>query len=183
MEATGHVSCLFCMFVYRKSIIKEYCDNGNTGTNPQGECVNGSEIRYEMYSVLFKWHLARVCLLCTSLSLSPLRNFSRLCAHSRLTLAIHNHNSFKNIISDSMGSFCDILHAPPPLPLFSITVVYLYLIIKSYNVDIVVVCLVGVIGWFSKPTLPHTADDHVSSKYLREFLDEMQPDQIREHLR
>uniref|UniRef100_A0A8D3D9L0 Glutamate carboxypeptidase 2 n=1 Tax=Scophthalmus maximus TaxID=52904 RepID=A0A8D3D9L0_SCOMX len=40
-----------------------------------------------------------------------------------------------------------------------------------------------VIGWFAKPTHPHTADSSASGRYLREFLDEMQPDQIREHLR
>ncbi|XP_053279533.1 N-acetylated-alpha-linked acidic dipeptidase 2 [Pleuronectes platessa] len=40
-----------------------------------------------------------------------------------------------------------------------------------------------IIGWFAKPTHPHTADDNVSSKYLKEFLDEMQPNQIRGHLR
>ncbi|GLD57205.1 putative N-acetylated-alpha-linked acidic dipeptidase isoform X1 [Lates japonicus] len=40
-----------------------------------------------------------------------------------------------------------------------------------------------IIGWFAKPTHPNTANNIVSSKYLREFLDEMQPDQIREHLR
>ncbi|CAB1416208.1 unnamed protein product [Pleuronectes platessa] len=39
-----------------------------------------------------------------------------------------------------------------------------------------------IIGWFAKPTHPHTADDNVSSKYLKEFLDEMQPNQIRGHL-
>uniref|UniRef100_A0A4W6F8W1 Aminopeptidase NAALADL1 n=1 Tax=Lates calcarifer TaxID=8187 RepID=A0A4W6F8W1_LATCA len=42
--------------------------------------------------------------------------------------------------------------------------------------------MVCAVGWFAKPTHPNTANI-VSSKYLREFLDEMQPDQIREHLR
>ncbi|XP_026155096.1 N-acetylated-alpha-linked acidic dipeptidase 2 isoform X1 [Mastacembelus armatus] len=40
-----------------------------------------------------------------------------------------------------------------------------------------------IIGWFAKPTEPNTANNNVSSKNLREFLDEMQSDQIREHLR
>ncbi|XP_034023645.1 N-acetylated-alpha-linked acidic dipeptidase 2 [Thalassophryne amazonica] len=37
------------------------------------------------------------------------------------------------------------------------------------------------IGWFAKPT--QHANIRGSSKYLREFLDEMKPDQIRDHLR
>ncbi|KAK2847108.1 hypothetical protein Q5P01_010107 [Channa striata] len=40
-----------------------------------------------------------------------------------------------------------------------------------------------VIGWFAKPSHPNTPDDSDSSTYLREFLNEMQPDKIREHLR
>uniref|UniRef100_A0A3Q3WGA2 Aminopeptidase NAALADL1 n=1 Tax=Mola mola TaxID=94237 RepID=A0A3Q3WGA2_MOLML len=43
-------------------------------------------------------------------------------------------------------------------------------------------CL-SVAGWFVKPTNSNTANNSDSSKYLREFLDEMQPDKIREHLR
>lgn len=45
------------------------------------------------------------------------------------------------------------------------------------------VCLY-VLGWFAKPTRSNVAEDSVPTrKYLREFLDEMQPDKIREHLR
>ncbi|XP_033971046.1 N-acetylated-alpha-linked acidic dipeptidase 2 [Trematomus bernacchii] len=40
-----------------------------------------------------------------------------------------------------------------------------------------------IIGWFAKPTRPNTPNDTASGKYLREFLDEMRPEQIREHLR
>uniref|UniRef100_A0A665U970 Glutamate carboxypeptidase 2 n=1 Tax=Echeneis naucrates TaxID=173247 RepID=A0A665U970_ECHNA len=40
-----------------------------------------------------------------------------------------------------------------------------------------------IIGWFAKQTHENTASNGVSSKYLREFLDEMQPNQIREYLR
>ncbi|KAM7413191.1 hypothetical protein PAMA_020525 [Pampus argenteus] len=40
-----------------------------------------------------------------------------------------------------------------------------------------------IIGWFAKPTHSNTANTSASSQYLREFLDEMQPNQIREHLR
>ncbi|CAF91419.1 unnamed protein product [Tetraodon nigroviridis] len=40
------------------------------------------------------------------------------------------------------------------------------------------------IEWFAKPTRSNVAQDSMSTrKYLREFLDEMQPDKIREHLR
>uniref|UniRef100_A0A8D0CXF1 glutamate carboxypeptidase II n=1 Tax=Sander lucioperca TaxID=283035 RepID=A0A8D0CXF1_SANLU len=42
-------------------------------------------------------------------------------------------------------------------------------------------CVITV-GWFAKPTT-NTTNQIASSKYLREFLDEMQSDQIREHLR
>uniref|UniRef100_A0AAQ5Y1A2 Glutamate carboxypeptidase 2 n=1 Tax=Amphiprion ocellaris TaxID=80972 RepID=A0AAQ5Y1A2_AMPOC len=40
-----------------------------------------------------------------------------------------------------------------------------------------------VIGWFSRPTHPNTENHKPSSKYLKEFLDEMQTEKIREHLR
>ncbi|TWW77437.1 N-acetylated-alpha-linked acidic dipeptidase 2 [Takifugu flavidus] len=41
-----------------------------------------------------------------------------------------------------------------------------------------------VIGWFAKPTYFNAAGESMPSrKYLREFLDEMKPDKIREHLR
>ncbi|KAE8295427.1 Glutamate carboxypeptidase 2 [Larimichthys crocea] len=40
-----------------------------------------------------------------------------------------------------------------------------------------------IIGWFAKPTHQNTANNNDSKKYLREFLDEMQANQIREHLR
>ncbi|KAM9853509.1 N-acetylated-alpha-linked acidic dipeptidase 2 [Aulostomus maculatus] len=40
-----------------------------------------------------------------------------------------------------------------------------------------------IVGWFAKPTNQNNAGKSVSSQYLREFLEEMQPDQIREHLR
>ncbi|XP_045930614.1 N-acetylated-alpha-linked acidic dipeptidase 2 isoform X3 [Micropterus dolomieu] len=40
-----------------------------------------------------------------------------------------------------------------------------------------------VIGWFAKPSHANNVNSSASSKYLKEFLDEMQPDQIREHLR
>lgn len=40
-----------------------------------------------------------------------------------------------------------------------------------------------IIGWFAKPTHSSTSDKSSSSKYLRDFLDGMQPEQIREHLR
>ncbi|XP_053177566.1 N-acetylated-alpha-linked acidic dipeptidase 2 [Scomber japonicus] len=40
-----------------------------------------------------------------------------------------------------------------------------------------------IIGWFAKPTHSNTSNTCASSRYLREFLDEMQADQIREHLR
>ena len=45
------------------------------------------------------------------------------------------------------------------------------------------VCLVCSVGWFARPPHPNTASSSASSKYLREFLDEMQADQISEHLR
>ncbi|KAM9733251.1 N-acetylated-alpha-linked acidic dipeptidase 2 [Menidia menidia] len=40
-----------------------------------------------------------------------------------------------------------------------------------------------IIGWFAKPTQMNTENEKASSQYLREFLDEMKTDQIREHLR
>ncbi|KAM4627920.1 N-acetylated-alpha-linked acidic dipeptidase 2 isoform 1-T1 [Polymixia lowei] len=44
--------------------------------------------------------------------------------------------------------------------------------------------LVGfIIGWFARPSYTHTQDDGASRRYLREFLDEMQPEKIKEHLR
>ncbi|PWA20475.1 hypothetical protein CCH79_00003726, partial [Gambusia affinis] len=39
------------------------------------------------------------------------------------------------------------------------------------------------IGWFAKPSKVTTNNHKTSSKYLAEFLDEMQPDLIRDHLR
>ncbi|XP_069004001.1 N-acetylated-alpha-linked acidic dipeptidase 2 [Embiotoca jacksoni] len=40
-----------------------------------------------------------------------------------------------------------------------------------------------IIGWFAKPTHLNTENHKASSQYLKEFLDEIQADQIREHLR
>ncbi|XP_076002195.1 N-acetylated-alpha-linked acidic dipeptidase 2 [Genypterus blacodes] len=40
-----------------------------------------------------------------------------------------------------------------------------------------------IIGWFAKPTHPTTDTHHASSLYLKELLNEIQPDQIRKHLR
>ncbi|KAK1899520.1 Glutamate carboxypeptidase 2 [Dissostichus eleginoides] len=54
----------------------------------------------------------------------------------------------------------------------------------GWTVVVAALLLVGfIIGWFAKPTRPNTPNDTVSGKYLREFLDEMRPEQIREHLR
>ncbi|KAM8904308.1 N-acetylated-alpha-linked acidic dipeptidase 2 [Spinachia spinachia] len=39
------------------------------------------------------------------------------------------------------------------------------------------------LGWFAKPTHPKAANESPSSKYLKDFLQGMQPDQIRLHLR
>ncbi|KAM3875271.1 N-acetylated-alpha-linked acidic dipeptidase 2 [Diretmus argenteus] len=38
-------------------------------------------------------------------------------------------------------------------------------------------------GWFARPTHSNSQDDSASSQYLRELLDAMQPDKIKEHLR
>ncbi|XP_077422225.1 N-acetylated-alpha-linked acidic dipeptidase 2 [Vanacampus margaritifer] len=43
-------------------------------------------------------------------------------------------------------------------------------------------CLGFIAGWFAKPTHPNNAS-RASSQYMLEFLDEMQPSKIREHLR
>uniref|UniRef100_A0A3P9GWQ0 Glutamate carboxypeptidase 2 n=1 Tax=Oryzias latipes TaxID=8090 RepID=A0A3P9GWQ0_ORYLA len=40
-----------------------------------------------------------------------------------------------------------------------------------------------IIGWFAKPSHTNKEDHKASNEYLREFLDEMQADRIREHLR
>ncbi|XP_058490276.1 N-acetylated-alpha-linked acidic dipeptidase 2 isoform X2 [Solea solea] len=40
-----------------------------------------------------------------------------------------------------------------------------------------------IVGWFAKPTHPRTTNNSASTKYLTEFLEEIQPDKIREHLR
>ncbi|XP_034055064.1 N-acetylated-alpha-linked acidic dipeptidase 2 isoform X2 [Gymnodraco acuticeps] len=54
----------------------------------------------------------------------------------------------------------------------------------GWTVVMAALLLLGfIIGWFAKPTRPNTPNDTASGKYLREFLDEMQPEQIREHLR
>ncbi|XP_063763250.1 N-acetylated-alpha-linked acidic dipeptidase 2 isoform X2 [Eleginops maclovinus] len=54
----------------------------------------------------------------------------------------------------------------------------------GWTVVVAAVLLLGFItGWCAKPTHPNTPDDTASGKYLREFLDEMRPEQIREHLR
>ncbi|XP_037317931.2 N-acetylated-alpha-linked acidic dipeptidase 2 [Pungitius pungitius] len=39
------------------------------------------------------------------------------------------------------------------------------------------------LGWFAKPTPPGAANESPSSKYLKDFLEGMQPEQIRQHLR
>ncbi|KAM9812812.1 N-acetylated-alpha-linked acidic dipeptidase 2 isoform 1-T1 [Syngnathus typhle] len=43
-------------------------------------------------------------------------------------------------------------------------------------------CLGFIVGWLAKPAHPNYASS-ASSQYMREFLDEMQPSKIREHLR
>ncbi|XP_010768990.1 glutamate carboxypeptidase 2-like [Notothenia coriiceps] len=54
----------------------------------------------------------------------------------------------------------------------------------GWTVVVAALLLLGfIIGWFAKPTHPNTPNDTPSGKYLREFLDEMRPEQIREHLR
>ncbi|XP_041732621.1 N-acetylated-alpha-linked acidic dipeptidase 2 [Coregonus clupeaformis] len=40
-----------------------------------------------------------------------------------------------------------------------------------------------IIGWFARPSSTDTSHDEGSRRYLREFLDEMRPENIRDHLR
>ncbi|XP_046892250.1 N-acetylated-alpha-linked acidic dipeptidase 2 [Hypomesus transpacificus] len=54
----------------------------------------------------------------------------------------------------------------------------------GYLTVITAILLLGfIIGWFSRPTQTHTKEDGSSSRYLRELLDEMRPENIKEHLR
>lgn len=63
-----------------------------------------------------------------------------------------------------------------------VSTVFVRVVTHFFELTLYCVCVCAV-GWVAKPTNPNTADNSVSSKYLKEFLDEMQPDQIREHLR
>ncbi|KAI3354363.1 hypothetical protein L3Q82_018889, partial [Scortum barcoo] len=56
-------------------------------------------------------------------------------------------------------------------------------VVTIFQKELTLVLVVCAAGWFAKPTHSNTANNSVSSKYLREFLHEMQPDQIRKHLR
>ncbi|XP_031716346.1 N-acetylated-alpha-linked acidic dipeptidase 2 isoform X1 [Anarrhichthys ocellatus] len=54
----------------------------------------------------------------------------------------------------------------------------------KWSVIVTGLLLLGfIIGWVAKPTQPNTSNKSTSSKYLKELLEGMKPDQIRQHLR
>ena len=52
--------------------------------------------------------------------------------------------------------------------------------VSLYNITCLCVCIPG---WFARPTSTETSHDAGSRRHLREFLDEMRPENIRDHLR